>query len=613
MGTTMKKLFKQLIVMVLAITMLLPSNIIYAAGQSSYQINSVITRAEFVAMINNQLGLTKQDKKNFSDVKSTDWYYADLAIAKKAGYLLSSNNKAYPNYKLTNSAAASMLVKAFKVTLEGDEVKTLQGLDVLSSDPSFNVKATVTKAQAIDYINKLVDALKTPKYVFYLIGDGMGASHRALTEYYQQYVTKNPSYKLAMNQLPVASIVTTYSSDSLVTDSAAAGTALSTGHKTNSGVVAMDPTGKVAYKTILEAAKEKGMATGLITSVTITHATPASFGAHIASRDDQAGIALQYLTSDINYFAGGGLKYFLPKSQGGSRVDEKDLTKAFEEKGYTVLTSRGQFESTDFKKTDKVLGLYAKEYFDDEINQVNAPTRSTPELYELLQSGIQVLSQDKDGFFIMCEGGKIDESAHFNDTASVIHETLAFDKAVKVAFDFYKKHPNETLIVVGADHETGGLSLSNNDYMLNMKPLTEIKSSVTASIISAWQKDPKSIYSAIEKNWNIKLTDADRAYVDQRMEESRLITIELLRPAFPPGTPDSQIIPLANNFMFNFTGWAIAPLLAKQTSITWGTQTHTAETVPFTSVGVHADWLNGYKDNTDIAKTIAKIMGVQLD
>ena len=437
-----------------------------------------------------------------------------------------------------------------------------------------------------------VTTTEVPKYVIYLIGDGMGASHRALAQYYNQYTSKDNSLELAMNQLPYSAEVTTHCSNSYVTDSAAAGTALATGHKTGMGVISMDETGKVPYKTLLEAAQEKGMATGLITTVTMTHATPATFGAHSASRGDEAGIALDYLESGINYFAGGGLKFFLPVSKGGTRSDNQDLLGKFEKEGYTVLTSRKDFNKTDFTTKDLVLGLYSQEYFENEIDQINAKTRQTPELYEMLEAGIEVLSHDQDGFFVMCEGGKIDEVSHSNDTASVIQEVLAFDKAVQVAVDFYEKHPTETLIIVGADHETGGLTLSNNSYSLNLVPITKIKCSV-AKISEAIKKNPKNAYKIVEAKWHITLSKEDKELMDQRV-----------------GATKSTY---QSSYMYNLSGWALAPALSKTTLINWGTMAHTAETVPFTAIGVHAELLSGYQDNTEIAKNIAKIMGVQLD
>ncbi|HHV10788.1 MAG TPA: hypothetical protein GXX75_10990 [Clostridiales bacterium] len=625
----MKKIVRGLTVLALVFTMLIPSNISYARQQDTYRLNKVLTRAEFAAILNRELELTELAEVPFSDVKPAEWYSKDLSIAKQAGYLRGVDNRVSPEGKLTRQDAALMLARAYKLVLvdtasttysddytigKGAKkaVETLRNMKVLSSGSVFTGKDPITYGEAIDYVIKLEDALRKPKYVFYLIGDGLGASHRALAEYYQQYVTRKPNLQLAMNRLPVLSNVATHSLNSLVTDSAAAGTALATGHKTHSFMISTDVTGQVEYKTLLEAAKEKGMATGLITSVTITHATPATFAAHTMDRADEAGIASQYFARDIDYLAGGGLKYFLPKARGGSRKDDLDLTKEFEKKGYKVLTSISDFENTDFSKEDRVLGLYADGFFADEIDQMNAAERQTPELYQLLSAGIEVLSQNENGFFVMCEGGKIDEASHNNDTASVIQEVLAFDKAVEVAVRFYEKHPNETLIVVGADHETGGLSLSNNTYSLNFEPITKIKSSV-APVISAFQKDPKSIYKGVEDAWHIKLSSEEKATIDRRNLETLEMSMDALRSVFPPGTPDSMIEPYVGGYMFGYTGWAISPILSYYTRINWGSQSHTAETVPFTAIGVNADWLGGYQDNTDIARIMAKIMDVQLD
>ena len=165
------------------------------------------------------------------------------------------------------------------------------------------------------------------KYVFYFIGDGMGAAQRQISEEYKKGVMKKDG-KLLLNSLPFSAITTTYSADTLITDSAAAGTALATGHKTNNGYIAKDAKGK-NLKTLLEIAQDKGIATGLVTTTRITHATPAVFASHNIDRDDENGIAEDYVKSNVDYFAGGGYRHFAAKDGelSSKRKDGRDLDK----------------------------------------------------------------------------------------------------------------------------------------------------------------------------------------------------------------------------------------------------------------------------------------------
>ena len=305
-----------------------------------------------------------------------------------------------------------------------------------------------------------------PKYVFYLIGDGLGASQRQVAEYYLQHQTGSDS-KLAMNTLPVAGINTTYSLDTLVTDSAAAGTALSSGVKTNNGYIAMTPDG-TKTTTLIEAVQSLGYATGIVTSTRITHATPAAFATHNADRNDENGIAAEYVTSGVDFIAGGGIRNFLPstyeaadKDPMGStikskREDERDLLAEFTSAGYTVFA--GAEGSTDISSYtpqagDKVFAALTYSHMPYEIDRANADT-DLPSLSELTETAVSLLELDGEGFMLMVEGGRIDHACHPNDIAATIYDTLEFDEVVKVALSFYNQHPEETLIIVVGDHET---------------------------------------------------------------------------------------------------------------------------------------------------------------
>jgi alkaline phosphatase len=291
---------------------------------------------------------------------------------------------------------------------------------------------------------------KKVRNVILCIGDGMGVSQVTLA----RARAAGPDGKLYMERLPVTGLVRTHAANSVVTDSAAAATALASGIKTKNGMIGMSPD-KQAYATILEAAQAKGMATGLVATSTITHATPAGFAAHVASRKMEDKIAEHLIANKVNVLFGGGRKFFLPKSAPGSaRKDDIDLIAAAQEAGYEYIGTADGLQSLG---SSHVLGLF----------QLDALTTAPPEpsLAQLTMRAIRILKHaylnspgDRTGFFLMVEGSQIDWACHANDAGATVRQTLLFDQAVEAAVNFALKD-GRTLVIVTADHETGGLTL----------------------------------------------------------------------------------------------------------------------------------------------------------
>ncbi len=281
-----------------------------------------------------------------------------------------------------------------------------------------------------------------PRNVILMIGDGMGLAQVTMAR-----LSKGTSTALRMDAMKVAALVFTHSANSLITDSAAAGTALASGFKANNGMISVLPDGKVV-ETFLEAAQKRRKSVGLVTTTTITHATPASFGAHVSSRAGEADIAPQYLEKKIDVLLGGGRAFFLPKSAGGSkREDSRDLLQEARAAGYAVVDTR---EGMTAVRQGKLLGLFQMSYLTTEAPE--------PSLAEMTGKALELLSPDKDGFFLMVEGGQIDSRCHAQDAAGAIKQTLDFDVAIGKALEFARKD-GRTLVIVTADHETGGLTL----------------------------------------------------------------------------------------------------------------------------------------------------------
>lgn len=274
--------------------------------------------------------------------------------------------------------------------------------------------------------------------VILCIGDGMGFNHVALA----RHRGTGPDKKLHMEQLPSKGQMITQAADGDVTDSAASGTAMACGVKTNNGMIGMSPD-KTPYSSILELLDKKGWRTGLVATSTITHATPASFASHVDSRNKQKEIAVQMLSNRVDVMLGGGQKYWSDTLLAKAKVD-----------GYQVIHTRGEMLAL---RPGPALGLFA----DDGMRTI----KPEPSLAQMAGTAINVLSSQSTEwfapnpkFFLMIEGSQIDWASHANDSERMIRQTLLFDMAIRKAIEF-AQHDGRTLVIVTADHETGGLEL----------------------------------------------------------------------------------------------------------------------------------------------------------
>ncbi len=299
-----------------------------------------------------------------------------------------------------------------------------------------NIGVVTSKTDAPEIL-PLVKGKKV-KNIIFMIGDGTGIAQITAG----QYATVGAAGRLHMQTMPVTGFSKTYSSDNLITDSAAGATAYSCGLKTYNGAIGVDDDIQPC-KTILELAVESGLSTGLVATSSVTHATPASFAAHVEKRSMQDEIAAQFLDANVDVFLGGGTKFF----SADERKDGRNLMGEFEQAGYQLLFNEQDLEAA---KADKMLGLFAKDGFER--------VEGEPSSAKMTEKALEVLSQNDKGFFLMVEGSQIDWGGHGNDAEYVIREVRDFDGAVKAALDFAQKD-GETLVVLTADHETGGMTL----------------------------------------------------------------------------------------------------------------------------------------------------------
>jgi alkaline phosphatase len=277
--------------------------------------------------------------------------------------------------------------------------------------------------------------VKQPKNIILLIGDGMGTS-----QVYAGYTAKKGIMNIT--SMPVSGFSVTWSTDDFITDSGAGGTALSTGVKTKNGSIGVDSTGK-PLETILEMAEKRGLSTGLVSTSSITHATPASFIAHSSSRSKYEDIAYDFLRTDIDVFIGGGYKDF------AKRADSLNLIDSLKARGYFIARD---LKDVNLKSTNRLAALLA----DEHMPQMSKGRGNM--LPDATEMAISMLDKNDKGFFIMIEGSQIDWGGHANDATYIVDEMVDFDNAVGKALEFAEKD-GETLVIVTADHETGGFGI----------------------------------------------------------------------------------------------------------------------------------------------------------
>ena len=442
------------------------------------------------------------------------------------------------------------------------------------------------------------------KYVFYFIGDGMGVNQVNGAEMYLAEQEGRIGVKpLLFTTFPAGTMATTFSATNSVTDSSAAGTALATGEKTYNGAVSMDDD-KNVLSTVAERAKKAGRKVGIATSVSVDHATPAAFYAHQPNRSRYYEIALDLPKAGFDFYAGSG---FLKPTTTADKKEAPNVFPIIEEAGYTI--ARGLDEYKEKAADAKKMILIQKEgaepsclpyAIDHEEGDLTLP--------EITESAVSFLSKgNKKGFFLMEEGCKIDWACHSNDPVTVFEEVIDLDNAVRVAYEFYKKHPKETLIVVTADHETGGMGLGIGKYELHLKSLLNQKQSqdLLSKAITDLRKD-----KAGKASWNeIKdlLTEKMGFWKELPLTWEQE---KMLRDEYEQSFVKNKVVfeeslhartePLAA---------AARKVMSQIAMVGWTSSSHTAGYVPVFAIGAGADLFTGKMDNTEIPKRIAKAAG----
>ena len=438
--------------------------------------------------------------------------------------------------------------------------------------------------------------VKPVKYVFLFIGDGMSIPQRMTAE---EFNLKNGKGKLFINTMPYQAVTSTSSANSFVTDSAASGTAIACGEKTKNGVIGMAADRKRKLESVAYFAKKSGRKVGIITSVTINHATPSAFYAHNASRGNAYNIGLDLVNSGFDYFGGGGASSADDKK---NKEYKGSIYSLAAKAGYTVAHGRSAIKAIP-KDAEKVFAVGASGSLRYAIDR----TANDMALAEFVADAIKRLDNEK-GFFIMAEGGKIDWVGHANDAGTNIHEVIDLDNAVKVAYEFAKKHPSETLIVVTGDHETGGMTLgfagtAYTSFIENIK-YQKISGEAFQQKIAALQskevvtfEDAKKL---IAENYGLifpEVKDPENSRMVLSKEEFARITAAFNRQ-FPNGKFKKSYA-LASE---------VTKIFNNKCALSWTTGGHTALPVLTTAWGKHSEMFSNFIDNTDISKRLKLVV-----
>ena len=441
-----------------------------------------------------------------------------------------------------------------------------------------------------------------PKYVFLFIGDGMSVPQRMTAE---EFSRKSGAGSLAMNSMPFSAMTRTCSADSLVTDSAAAATAIACGTKTKNHYSGVDPEGEPVYSSAA-AAKKAGVKVGIVTTVTITHATPAGFYAHRKNRGDAYGISLDLADSGFDFFAGGGLDVTEKNSTNHTQYAEHgEAYEYVRSKGYKIVETKDQFLA--LKPGD---GKVFTKFTNGALESMIDADGSQPTLAEMVAKATEMLDGES-GFFIMAEGGRIDWAGHGNDAATNLRDVLALDEAIKVALKFQDKHPDDTLVVVTGDHETGGMSMgfAGTGYALYMDRLVNQTMSVG--------KFEGNVDAAFKANPNLSFDDVKPIIAEafgfkfegDAKKDGMVLTEAELKGIVAAFDHDVEFhkSKIEENSKYDgekryLLGGECRVVMSHKCGIGWSSGAHTAMPVLTTAKGRFAEQFSGFIENTDISR-----------
>ena len=425
-----------------------------------------------------------------------------------------------------------------------------------------------------------------PKYVFLFLSDGAGMAHLEIARQYTRHI-HNEGFVIVDKIVKEGAlgVMTTHAADSLSTDSAAAATAMANGCKANIGALGMCADGTIPTSA-MELARRRGMKLGVVTNAAVYDSSPAAFLCHVPNRRDYPAILNRYLEMDPSVLLGGGKDQFLPKSRpGGRRADDTDMIAVFEKKSYVHVGNKQELEKA---ARGKVLGLFSQRDMSFELDRDKA---TEPSLADMTRAAIRLLAnQAPNGFFAFVESENTDSASHLSDVASLIHDYREFDRAVGFAYEFYRKYPRETLILVISDHETGGLGFTQA-----LKDLSSTQGDNQVAATAAEFKKIQSIKISLRKATEILGRNPTPEAVDKLMRDHF--------PGFTLAPEHKEAIvkrqPLSRTLFSDPIAQALGAMVANNVQAYWQTSTHTNKPVLVAALGAGAERFKGYYDNAD--------------
>ena len=491
---------------------------------------------------------------------------------------------------------------------------------------SANASAPQSQPPAVPAVSPLASVqtqeAKIPKYVFLFIGDGMSyPQFQAASDYLGALADTGSddildgNVPLTFMNFPVAGSAVTYDSSSFCPDSASTATSLSTGYKTYSGTINMDETATVSYETISEKLHAQlGWKVGVISSVNLNHATPAAFYAHQAKRSNYYEIGQELVASNFEYFAGGGLL-----KPTGPDKDKTSLYDLAADAGYKVVMTQAEAEAVT-SADGKVLIIDEHLADSDAFAYENDRADGDWALSDYVKKGIEVLDNDT-GFFLMVEGGKIDWACHANDAGSTIADTIALSDAVDEAVAFAQQRPDETLILVTGDHETGGLTIgyAGTDYDTFLTNLEHQKISYAKfdSDYVAKYKENNTSFDEVMKDvtalFGLKTEGAEddtlvlTAYELDKLKAAYEATMDAGRADADPANQAEYVL----YGSYEPLSVTITHILNNKSGVNFASYAHTGLPVAVFAQGSGQDLFEGFYDNTQVYHKLAGLLGVK--
>lgn len=418
------------------------------------------------------------------------------------------------------------------------------------------------------------------KNIIFLVADGMPVSVPTMADHYLQMTTGKGSYWMwLMDQRWVRNgLQDTRALNSLVTDSSSAASTWGSGRRIWNGQINCFPDG-TKLRTLYSLLKEQGMKTGLVTTTTMTHATPSGFAIVHESRDDEAGIARQHLEAGVDVLMGGGHRFF----GGDARADKKDVYALFAIQRYEIARNLAEMQKAS---TGKLLGIFSNSHLPYTVDRVNnaAANAGVPTLAQMTRKAISLLDRSREGFILQVEGGRVDHGNHANDLPAAVFDQIEFEEAIKVAIDFARED-EETLVIITADHACGGIALNGAgeeyiDSTAGLRSLENMKCSYT-NMLTELRLDPKpdSILGKVK----------DKLGVELKKEEAEAVSSAI-----------------GNNSPFkllNFLGSASATfgaIMGNHTKVTFTSGNHTSDHVLLTAMGPGSEQIQGLVQNTSL-------------